>query len=196
MESATREEKSPPLFESYSTLLHLSYAVLASAAALCVTQALRPFLAGNHAYWPLWPVVILAARLWGPASAALAAIVGWLGVWYWFIPPDNSFAIQSRSDLIGVIGFIAVSGLIIVSNLREYEMRHRVASVARTVRGTTQALLDSYVQAACRCDDAARGHHLTCPSHWSVPVVIRAERSIQMLNSLAEEAETNQRRDS
>jgi hypothetical protein len=89
-----------------------------------------------------------------------------------------------------------VSGLIIISNLREYEMRHRVASVTRTVRTTTQSLLAAYVQAACRCDDGARGHNLTCPAHWSVPIVIRAERSIQMLNGLAEEAETTQRRDS
>jgi len=189
-----QEEKSPALYDSYATLLHFSSALLAAAAALCVTQALRPLLGGNHAYWPLWPVVILAARFWGPASAALAAVAGWLGVWYWFIPPNNSFAIENRSDLVGVVGFIAVSGLIIIANLREYEMRHRVASVTRTVRTTTQALLAAYMQAACRCEDSARGHNLTCPAHWSVPVVIRAERSIQMLNGLAEDAEADQRR--
>ncbi len=190
-----QEEKLPASYESYATLLHLAYALLAAAAALCVTQALHPLLEGNHAYWPLWPVVILAARLWGPASAAVAAIAGWLGVWYWFIPPNNSFAIQNRSDLVGVVGFIAVSGLIIVSNLREYEMRHRVATVTRTVRTTTQALLDAYIQAACRCEDAARGHNLTCPAHWSVPVVIRAERSIQMLNGLSAEADAEHPRE-
>lgn len=189
MDSAAQEEKSVHLYDTYATLLHLTYALLAAAAALCVTQALGPLLTGTHAYWMLWPVVILAARLWGPASAALAAIAGWLGVWYWFIPPNNSFAIENRSDMVGVVGFIAVSALIILSNLREYEMRHRVSLVARTVRSTTEGLLSAYVQAACRCEDAARGHHLTCPSHWSVPVVIRAERSIQMLNGLSEEVD-------
>ena len=77
MDRAAQEEKPLPSYDSYTALAHLLYAVFAAVAALCLTQALQPLLQGNHAYWPLWPVVILAARLWGPASAALAALIGW-----------------------------------------------------------------------------------------------------------------------
>lgn len=190
MDSAAQVEKPIPLYDSYTTVIRLAYAVFAAAAALCLTQAMQPVFAGTHAYWPLWPVVILAARLWGPASAALAAIVGWLGVWYWFIPPNNSFAIENRADWVGIVGFISVAGLIIVSNLRENQMRRRVAGTARIICSTMQALLTAYTDASCACNERIRGHNVSCPAHWSVPVVIRTERCMQMLNGLADDVST------
>jgi K+-sensing histidine kinase KdpD len=184
---------SEPLYDRYKTLMHFVYAILTSVAALCLIQILQPLLRGNHVYWVLWPVVIISARLWGPVAAALAALVGWLGVWYWFIPPSDSFAIETRSDLIGLIGFVVVATLIILSNLREYELKRRVAATARTANITMQMLLAAYFDACCNCKadtDQGRkhGHDLNCLAHSSVPVVVRAERSIRMLSALAEDS--------
>jgi K+-sensing histidine kinase KdpD len=185
-------ETSDPLYDQYKTLMHFVYAILTSVAALCLIQILQPLLRGNHVYWVLWPVVIIAARLWGPVAAALAALVGWLGVWYWFIPPSDSFAIENRSDLIGLIGFVVVATLIILSNLREYELKQRVAATARTANVTMQMLLAAYFDACCNCKNESdkgrkHGHDLNCLAHSSVPVVVRAERSIRMLSALAED---------
>ena len=186
MANIAQEDSVAPLFESFKAVAHFLYAMLASIAALILIHIFQPIFHGNHAYWPLWPVIILAARFWGPGSASLAALVGWLGVWYWYIPPSNSFAVTDRSDWVGIISFLFVAGLIILSNLREQEMRRHVKATARTVSSTMRTLLNAYLEAVCHCKDRSHGHEISCPAHPSAPILVRAERSIRMLTALGD----------
>ncbi len=186
MGSAAQSEKLPPLHNKYKSLMDIGCALLASVAALCLIRVLQPILHGNHPYLSLCPVIILAAWLWGPVAAGIAALVGWLGVWYWFVPPYGSFAVDNPADILGLLGFLLVAVLIVVATLDQQKRQRRFIASARTARSSMQTLLSGYLEAACRCEHKSThgGHQLTCPAHPNAPTVLRAERALRMLQSV------------
>jgi signal transduction histidine kinase len=89
-------------------------AILAAIAALWLRRLLFPLLGESNPYHTLWPAVVFSAWYCGLGPSLLTTSIGLVGVWYWFLPPYNSFALQDpKTQISGMIGFLVFSGLII-----------------------------------------------------------------------------------
>ena len=89
-------------------------AILAAIVALWLRQLFSPLLGQGNPYHTLWPAVVFSAWYCGLGPSILTASIGLLGVWYWFLPPYNSFHLQDpKAQISGMIGFLIFSSLII-----------------------------------------------------------------------------------
>ena len=110
-------------------------AILATAVALFARQLLTPLYGSQNPYHTVWLAVAFAAWYCGLGPSVATALLGALGVWYWFIPPFHSFAMHNRSDLFGALGFLVFSSAIIAlgeSNRRGYVARSRLAAIVQS----------------------------------------------------------------
>jgi PAS domain S-box-containing protein len=110
-------------------------AILATAVALFARQLLTPLYGSQNPYHTVWLAIAFSAWYCGLGPSIVTALLGALGVWYWFIPPFHSFAMHNRSDLFGVLGFLVFSSAIIAlgeSNRRGYVDRSRLAAIVES----------------------------------------------------------------
>jgi two-component system NarL family sensor kinase len=89
-------------------------AVLAAAAALLLRELLSPFLGENNPYHTAWAAVVFSAWYCGLGPSIVTTLVLVVGIWYWFLPPGHSFALEDpKAAIYGMVGFVFFSGLII-----------------------------------------------------------------------------------
>jgi len=167
----------------------VAYAVLAAVTSVLLAHWLWPYMAGKYIFLPMLAAVILSARRWGVIPSVAGALTALVGAWYCIMPPQYSFAVWDRADIVGLALFACVSGLTIVA-LRE-EVNTDAAGFnaegIKTARLAMQGLLNAYYQTVCKC--AGGGHDLSCPAHPSNPIILHAERSIRWMYSVEESAE-------
>jgi signal transduction histidine kinase len=102
-------------------------AILAATLALWLRWVLSPLLGETNPYHTLWPAVVFSAWYCGLGPSIVTSLLGLAGIWYWFLPPYNSFSLQDpKVEISGMLGFLVFSGLIIA--LGEANRR----SIART----------------------------------------------------------------
>jgi PAS domain S-box-containing protein len=89
-------------------------AVLAGIAALLLRWMLEPLLGKENAYHTAWAAVVFSAWYCGVGPAIVTVLVSVVGIWYWFLPPYNTFAIQSKTEFFGMFGFVFFSGVIVL----------------------------------------------------------------------------------
>lgn len=107
-------------------------AIFVAAAALYLRYLLTPLLGSRNPYHTVWVAVVFSAWYCGFGPSIVATVLETLGVWYWFLPPQHSFAIQNRSDAYGLVGFMVFSGAIIAlgeSNRRGFAARSGLAAI-------------------------------------------------------------------
>jgi signal transduction histidine kinase len=89
-------------------------ATLAAIVALWLRQLLSPLLGEGNPYHTLWPAVVFSAWYCGLGPSLLTTSIGLAGVWYWFLPPHNSFTLQDpKAQISGMVGFLLFSAMII-----------------------------------------------------------------------------------
>lgn len=89
-------------------------AVLAAVFALLLRHLLAPLLGDNDPFHTVWAAVVFSAWYCGFGPAIITTLVGVAGVWYWFLPPGHSFALEDpKAALSAMGGFLFFSGLII-----------------------------------------------------------------------------------
>jgi signal transduction histidine kinase len=96
------------------TASRYALAVVASGVALYLRELLIPFLGLGNPYHTVWLAVVFCAWFCGVGPSILATLVMVLGISYWFLPPIHSFAVAKLSDVFGMVGFLAFSGVIIL----------------------------------------------------------------------------------
>src|SRR5580658_10952542 len=104
-------------------------AILAALGALLLRNVFTPLLGASNPYHTVWLAVIFMAWYCGIGPSVVGTIIAVLGVWYWFLPPANSFAIRDRTEVFGMLGFLIFSGCIIAigeSNRRASTARFRL----------------------------------------------------------------------
>jgi signal transduction histidine kinase len=102
--------------ESGSTEVVRRYAlaVLSAILALLLRRLAAPFLGENNPYHTVWAAVVFSAWYCGLGPSLVTALLSAVGVWYWFLPPANSFSLDDHKTAIsGMLGFLVFSGLII-----------------------------------------------------------------------------------
>src|SRR5580698_10913328 len=98
----------------YDTMRRYGLAVLAAVAALLLRQVLSPLLGESNPYHTVWAAVFFSAWYCGLGPSIVTALLSVVGVWYWFLPPVGSFALQDpKTAVTGMIGFVGFAGLII-----------------------------------------------------------------------------------
>ncbi len=89
-------------------------AVLAAILALLLRRLAAPLLGENNPYHTVWAAVVFSAWYCGLGPSVVTALLSAVGVWYWFLPPNNSFFLDDpRAAISGMLGFLVFSGLII-----------------------------------------------------------------------------------
>jgi signal transduction histidine kinase len=127
-------------------------AIFAAIVALWLRQLLSPLFGESNPYHTLWPAVVFAAWYCGLGPSILTASIGLVGVWYWFLPPYNSFNLHDpKAEISGMLGFLIFSSVIIAlgeANRRsvardkwaEDQLRNAQEELERKVRGRTADL--------------------------------------------------------
>ncbi len=89
------------------------WALLAVVAALALRWLLTPLLGDTVPCLTLWTAVVFSAWYCGRGPSIVSILAGALGVWYFFLPVSNSFALRNPRDILGVVGFLLVAGSIV-----------------------------------------------------------------------------------
>lgn len=98
----------------FADLGRYGLAVLAGITALLLREMLSPLLGENNPYHTVWAAVVFSAWYCGLGPSIVTALVSVVGIWYWFLPPARSFALQDPKTAVpGMIGFLVFAGLII-----------------------------------------------------------------------------------
>lgn len=107
-----------------NTTTRYAVALLATAIALLTRLLLNPVLDGNLPFITLFAALAFSAWFCGIGPSVLSLVVAILGVRYWLIHPNHSFAIPDLAQSLGIVIFVLSSSLIVVFgeiNRREKE---------------------------------------------------------------------------
>jgi two-component sensor histidine kinase len=178
----------PPTFTDRLPLvgLHPAVAVAATGAMLVISVAVR---VGVHRWLPpgfpfltFFPTVLLTSFLFGARMGALAATLGGLAAWYFFIPPFLTFGLKDGVLVaLGFYAFVTGTEVMLVhwmqrananlaaeravsarlANTREllfHELQHRVSNNLQVAAAllTLQRRKVAHADARAALDEAAR----------------------------------------
>ena len=87
-------------------------AALIAIAALLARKLLNPLYGNQNPYHTAWLAIVFSAWYCGLGPSVLALVIVLFGVWYWFLPPYNSFFVKDVHDIFGMISFTVFSGVI------------------------------------------------------------------------------------
>jgi signal transduction histidine kinase len=88
-------------------------ALAAGVAAVLLRWLLDPLLGHVAFYVTVYIALAYCAVVCGYVPAALCGVIGFLGIFYWFMDPRHSFAVIYSSEIHATIGFFLVSGVLI-----------------------------------------------------------------------------------
>ena len=88
-------------------------AALAGVLAVILRWALDPALGHVAFYVPVYVAIAYCAMVCGYAPSVLTAVLGFVGIYYWFVDPRHSFWPARPSELHGVVGFFLVSVVLV-----------------------------------------------------------------------------------
>ena len=117
----------------------LRYAVALSTAVLAVVlrAVLDPLLGHVAFYATVYMVVAFDAVVCGVGPAVLSAVVGFLGIFYWFVDPRHSLLVIRPSEIHGIVGCFLVCLVLITlgSTNRRKQLRLNQTVAALTAEG-------------------------------------------------------------
>src|SRR6266404_2491353 len=98
---------------SETTGMRYALALLATLVALLARLGLNPFLGDYLPYITLFPAAAFCAWYCGVGPSILSVVVAVMGAKYWFIPPTHSLRIVGMPQIIGILIFLSVSGVLL-----------------------------------------------------------------------------------
>ena len=107
---------------SETTGMRYALALLATVVALLARMGLNPFLGDYVPYITLFPAAAFCAWYCGVGPSILSVVVAVMGAKYWFIPPTHSLRIVGMPQVIGILIFLSVSGVVLA--MGEARRRH------------------------------------------------------------------------
>jgi signal transduction histidine kinase len=85
-----------------------------AVVAVLMRELLDPVLGHVAFYVTVYIAVAFSAVVCGFVPAVLSALLGFLGVFYWFVDPRYSFAVDHPSEIHGIVGFSLVCSVLIL----------------------------------------------------------------------------------
>lgn len=101
-------------FPDYCVIERYMFALAGLVLAIATRAALDAFLGNSTFYFTVYIFVAFTSLVSGVLPAIVTAIGGFLGVFYWFVSPRNSFVVAHNFEEQGIVGFIAVCSVLIV----------------------------------------------------------------------------------
>ena len=139
---------SPPVLDRRQQAVGYLVAVLLTAAAAGVTQALRPLVAPSVTP-PFILAVAIAALFGGSGPGALATLLSILALSYWFFPPID---LDNPADLARLILFVAVA--VVITLIAGSAHRHRLHAAEEATE--SERLRRRADQLAAEAEEATR----------------------------------------
>lgn len=132
-------------------ILRFVLAVATAVLAVLLRGLLDPALGHVAFYATVYMTVAFCATLAGLAPAVLNAVLGFLGIFYWFVDPRHSLSIP-RSQAHGVIGFFLVSSVLIALGVanRNKQLRLNATVLALTTEAAERQRAEEALQRAHR----------------------------------------------
>src|SRR5262252_1816801 len=114
-----------------------SIAVACSLLAVILRWLLDPVLGHVAFYVTIHIVVAYCAIACGYASAIVTALIGFVGIFYWFVDPRHSLAAFRPSEFHGVVGFFLLTIVLIALGeavrSKQLRLNHTVDALTREV---------------------------------------------------------------
>jgi signal transduction histidine kinase len=88
-------------------------ALATGVTAILLRWMLDPLLGHVAFYVTVYIAVAYCAVVCGYVPAAISGVIGFLGIFYWFMDPPHSFAVIQTSEIHATIGFFLVSAVLI-----------------------------------------------------------------------------------
>ena len=127
--------------EARSAFARYALAGFGAVAAILLRQLLSPLLGIQNPYHTVWMAVIFAAWYCGIGPSIVAVLISWLGVYYLFLPPNRSFAMEiPKEQIAGMLGFFVFSGFIIALGESNRRSRSTLESEIEERRRTEEDL--------------------------------------------------------
>jgi PAS domain S-box-containing protein len=102
------------LHPTAAALVRYTLGTLAGIGALLLRNFLTPFFGEHNPYHTAWLAVVFAAWYCGLGPAIVTVVVCAVGIWYYFLPPINSFYVKGTPELSGMLGFLVFSAVVVV----------------------------------------------------------------------------------
>jgi len=99
---------------------------VAACLALLLRFLLTPLIGSATPYFTLWLGVVFCAWFCGVGPSVVGTAVMALGVWYWFLPPFGTFALESTQQAFGLVAFLLFAGIIISVGHRARRTQERL----------------------------------------------------------------------
>ena len=109
-----------------NTFARYAAAVAAACLALLLRFLLTPLIGSSSPYFTIWLGVVFCALFCGIGPSVVATTLMSLGVWYWFLPPFGSFALESAQQAFGLGAFLFFAGIIITVGHRARRTQERL----------------------------------------------------------------------
>jgi signal transduction histidine kinase len=127
-----------------------SVALATAALAIILRWILDPLLGHVAFYVTVYGAVAYCAVTAGLGPAVLSAIVGFLGIFYWFVDPRHSLSLIRPSEIHGMAGFLLVSSTLIAlgETNRRKQLRLNSTIVALTAEANERKRAEAELQRA------------------------------------------------
>jgi signal transduction histidine kinase len=131
--------------------LRFSLAIATAVLALLLRALLDPALGHVAFYATVYMTVAFCATVAGMVPAVLNAILGFVGIFYFFVDPRHSLSIP-RSEVHGVVGFFLVSAVLIALGVanRNKQLRLNATVAALTSEAAERRRAEEELQEAHR----------------------------------------------
>ena len=152
-----RPRKRLPRAVSIFSLLQRSFvanrygiAIAAAVLSVLLRWCLDPVLGHVSFYTTVYMAVAFCSLVVGWQPAALTALLGFWGIFYWFIDPRHSLSLVRQSEIQGVIGFVLVCVVLIALGEANRKKRLRLdgAVVALTAETNERKRAEKELQRA------------------------------------------------
>jgi signal transduction histidine kinase len=132
-------------------MLRFGLAVSTAVLAVLLRALLDPALGHVAFYATVYMAVAFCATVAGMAPAALSAILGFAGIFYWFVDPRHSVSIP-RTQIHAVVGFFLVSAVLIALGVanRKKQLRLNATVAALTGEAAERQRAEKQLQQAHR----------------------------------------------
>ena len=110
-------------------------AVAMAALAVLLRALLDPVLGHVAFYTTVYMAVAFCAVVCGPGPAALSGLLGFLGIFYWFVDPRHSLVLVRRSELHAVVGFFLVAAVLLALGAANRRKQLRLDETIVALRG-------------------------------------------------------------
>lgn len=143
----------------YKAAIYYLLAACAAVAVLLLRDVLGRAFGTHYPYHTAWLAIIFSAWYCGIGPSILAVAIDALGIWYWFLPPYESFSGKNHVEYLGMLGFLVFSAVIVAfgkSNRRLFVKQERAERALQKANDVLEERVKERTAELERLNESAR----------------------------------------